>query len=152
MFQKQFLSLPVPGFDKTAIEAAIKAAELRTTGEIRVYVERRPVVDVMARAQRVFCELNMIATKDRAGVLFYVHLRQRELVLLGDVGINEKLGAEVWQRIRDAVLACFKRGEMTVGVVLGIMLAGEKLAGLFPCSGAPSLNELSDTVVEGSLP
>ena len=136
-------------FDRTAIEYAIKAAELRTSGEIRVYVERRAQTDCMGRAKAVFQELGMTATKERTGVLLYVNLRQRQLVVLGDTGINDKVAPSIWNTIRDQVLACFKRGDMTVGVVLGIMLAAEELAKFFPNCGDGSCNQLPDSVVVG---
>jgi uncharacterized membrane protein len=145
--------LPLPDFDKTAIESAIKAAELRSTGEIKVYVERRQAADTMRRAKEIFEKLGIAATRDRAGVLLYVHLRRRELVVLGDVGINAKVQPGAWKRICDEVAACFQRGNMTVGVILGIMLAGDELARFFPCDGrTPQPNELSDAVVEGNQP
>ncbi len=140
--------LPMLDFDKTAIESVIKAAELRTCGEIRVYVERRQYDDVMERAKEVFKSIGMTNTKNRTGILFYVQKRQRKLVVLGDTGINEKVDASTWQNICDAVIACFQRKEMTVGIVLGIMLATEILARHFPCDGTIG-NELADSIVVG---
>ena len=140
---------PLLDFDNTAIETAIKAAELRSTGEIRVCVERRDVDDLESRAREVFDKLGMTETRGRNGVLFYAHLRRKRLVVLGDAGINEKVPQGFWQDVCDEVLSCFARGDMTVGVVLGIMLAGEQLALHFPRTGAHTPNELPDAVAMG---
>lgn len=141
--------IPILNFETNAIESAIKAAELRTRGEIRVCVERRRVDDVEARAREVFAKLGMIATAERNGVLVYVHLRQKNLVILGDSGIDAKVPQGFWRDVCDAVLACFKRKDMTVGVVLGIMLIAEQLALHFPCDATERVNELPDAVAIG---
>lgn len=141
--------IPILNFDSGAIEAAIAAAELRTSGEIRVCVERRSFPDLEARAREVFVKLGMTGTKERNGVLLYVHLRERCLIVLGDSGINDKVESDFWQRVRDAVLACFARKEMTVGIVLGIMLTAEQLAAFFPMGCGERCNQLPDAVVEG---
>lgn len=140
---------PILDFDNTAIEAAIQAAERRSTGEIRVCVERRHVEDLEARAREVFDKLGMTGTRNRNGVLFYAHLRQKRLIVLGDEGIDGKVPQGFWQDVCDAVLACFAKGDMTVGVVLGIMLVSEQLARHFPCADDHNPNELPDAVALG---
>ena len=55
---------------------AIKNAEQNTSGEIRIHLESSCKGDAMARAKRVFEELNMHQTVLKNGVLFYlaIHL------------------------------------------------------------------------------
>lgn len=141
--------IPILDFDTTAIETAVAAAELRSTGEIRVCVERRTVNDVAARAREVFEKLGMTATEERNGVLIYVHLRQRELAVIGDSGIDSLVPQGFWQSVCDAVVASFSQKKMTTGVVLGIMLISEQLALHFPSHGKQTPNALPDGVANG---
>lgn len=144
--------LPMLEFEEAAIESAIKAAELRTTGEIRVCVERRRYGDLDARAREVFERLGMTGTPERNGVLFYAHLKERRLIVLGDSGIDGVVPPGFWQSVCDTVTTCFQRKEMTVGMVLGIMLAAEQLAIHFPApnaAGPLGANKFPDAVVQG---
>lgn len=136
-------------FSGPAIETAIKAAELRTTGEIRVCVERRACADSIARAGEVFQRLGMDKTPERNGVLLYIHVRNRSVAVVGDIGIDQKVPPLFWQQVCAAVTACFSRKDMSVGVVLGIMLIADELARLFPSRGIKNSNALPDTVVIG---
>ena len=141
--------LPIADFDAHAAEAAVKAAEKRGSGEIRVCVERQRYGDMDARARQVFDILKMRATKNRNAVLLYVHLRDKQLRILGDEGILAKVPQEFWKEAQDAVQACFDRLEMTVGVVLGVMLISEQQARFFPPAPERDVNELPDGVVRG---
>ena len=51
----------------------IKAAELKTTGEVRVFVEARcAYVDPMDRAKEIFSQLAMDQTERRNAVIIYM--------------------------------------------------------------------------------
>src|ERR1700743_3865313 len=87
------------------IVAAIKAAEQNTSGEIRVYVENRcRYVNPLHRAAELFAGLNMEKTAARNGVLVYVALKDRQVALFGDEGINRKVGSTFWnQQVRNII-------------------------------------------------
>ncbi len=74
--------------EQKAIVAAIGAAELKTSGEIRVHIERdvprkAPASgDAYLRAREMFAKLGMHATEARNGVLFYLATRSRRFVAL----------------------------------------------------------------------
>ncbi len=142
------IQLPIWGFDQKAIEAVIAAAELQTDGEVRVCIERRTVADMDMRAREVFEKLGMTKTKKRNGVLLYVHLREKKLVILGDSGINTLVDPTFWQQVCSAVLACFIKNNMTIGVILGIMMVTEQLKHHFPLT-APAVNSLPNYVAKG---
>ena len=71
------------------IEQSIGEAEMNTSGEIRVHIEKRCKEDVLDRASHVFSLLEMQKTELRNGVLFYLATEDKQFAILGDVGINK---------------------------------------------------------------
>ena len=78
---------------KEALVRAIQTAEKNTSGEIRVHLEQVCKGDPCLRAAYVFSKLGMFRTKDRNGVLIYLALKSHKFAIIGDSGINEKVGA-----------------------------------------------------------
>lgn len=138
-----FSSLAV--IDHARVEAAVAAAERRTSGEIRVLVSRVTVEDPVAEAETQFARLGMHATSARNGVLILLAPRSRAYAVIGDRAIHEKCGDAFWSELAAAMGAAFKRGDFTAGLVLGVERAGELLAAHFP-RRSDDLNELSDKV------
>lgn len=115
-----------------AILAAIQAAEVRTSGEIRVRLDTRAGDDPKAAARRIFDVLGMRKTTLRNGVLFYLSVEDRKFVILGDDGIYHKVPPNFWDGVTSLVLAEFRQGRYAEGLVAGIQQAGEQLARYFP--------------------
>jgi uncharacterized membrane protein len=135
--------------DHERIVAAIREAEARSRGEIRVHVTAKDVVDAQAAAATQFDRLGMSATRERSGVLLYVAPRSRRFAVIGDSGIHERCGPEFWSQVAAAMEAAFREGRFTDGLVHGIARAGEVLAAHFPRNaGTPDTNELPDEVSE----
>lgn len=126
---------------------AIQAAELRTSGEIRIHLESS-CSDAAERAKQVFAELGMDRTEVRNGILFYLAVDSKLFAVLGDEGINENVGADFWERIRDSVLERFRQGDFVAGLIDGVHTAGESLAKHFPRK-TTDVNELSDDISFG---
>jgi uncharacterized membrane protein len=118
--------------DKAAIEKAIEAAEMRSSGQIRVSLAPHFWGDVRRTAERAFERMGMTATPHRNAVLFFVVPGRREFVVLGDAGIHEKVGQEFWENVTAAVSERFRAGDLTGGLVHGIHKVGEQLARYFP--------------------
>lgn len=131
--------------DEAKVVDAIRAAEARTSGEIRVHVEARSGGDPLGAARRWFVRLGMERTAARNGVLFYLAVRERAFAVLGDEGIHARVGAEFWDGVRDAMREAFSRGEFARGLVSGIEAAGSRLAEHFPRRD-DDVNELPDEV------
>src|SRR5574341_1335500 len=96
---RRFLSEAV--FD--AITEAVRAAESRTSAEIRVHLDRRLPRSFLgkrvdARARALFAKLGMHRTAARHGVLVYLALDDKKLAVVGDVGIHARVGDRHWQR------------------------------------------------------
>lgn len=124
---------------------AICQAELKTSGEIRVHLEKNLKKDPMERAEEVFFLLGMHKTKFKNGVLIYVAVDDHRFAIIGDEGIDKVVPADFWESIKSEVLDEFKKGNHAEGLVKGILHAGEKLKEFFPYDGKDS-NELSDQI------
>jgi uncharacterized membrane protein len=111
---------------------SIAAAELATSGELRVHLEPTCQNEPMARAIDVFYELGMQATKQRNGVLIYVAYEAKKLAIIGDQGINACVGPNFWDSTRDLMLKYFKEEQLTEGLCAAITEAGKQLAHYFP--------------------
>ncbi len=138
-----FLSAP----EKQRLQAAIEAAEQRTSGEIRVLISRRASGDPLAAAARAFERLGMRATRDRNGVLILLAVADRRFAIYGDEGVHRHLGQEGWDRLRDEMATQFRAGEFVAGLLRAVEGVGEVLAAHFP-PRADDVNELPDQVVE----
>ena len=134
--------------DKLLVKQAIEAAELNTSGEIRVHIESTLKDDVLDRAAYIFKALNMHKTKDRNGILFYLAQESRKFAILGDAGINAKVPSDFWDIIKEKMQISFAEGKFAAGLSEGIMLAGEQLKTHFPYAKDDS-NELSDEISFG---
>jgi uncharacterized membrane protein len=144
--KKQFLTPD----DNHRVAEAIRAFEKKTSGEIRVFMEsRNPLVNTIERAQVVFGELQMHQTKDRNGVLLYLAVKDREVALLGDEGIHQKVGSAFWEKQVAEMIQLFKQNNLTEGMVKCIEHVGLVLVEKFPHDGTTDQNELSDDIVFG---
>lgn len=129
------------------IHAAIRAAEAKSSGEIRVMVSHKAAADPVASAQEAFLRLGMQATKHRNAVLIFVAPRSRTFAVIGDEAVHARCGGDFWRELAAAMTACFKRGEFTEGLLHGINRAGDLLAAHFPHE-PDDQNELPDDMVE----
>lgn len=126
---------------------AVRDAEARTSGEIRVFVARGKLrgEDADTVAHREFERLKMSETAQRNGVLFFVAPRSRRFAVVGDAGVHAKCGQVFWDETARALESSFREGKFTEGLVAGIAKAGDLLAEHFPRRG-DDRNELPDAV------
>ena len=138
-------------FDKNQqqeILNAIRAAELNTSGEIRVHIENKCPGDVLDRAAQVFDKLQMQKTRLRNGVLFYLSTENRKFAILGDAGINALVPENFWDEIKEWMTQQFREGRFTEGLAGAILRAGEQLKMHFPFQ-SDDVNELPDEISFG---
>ena len=131
--------------EQQKIIAAIKEAELNTSGEIRVHIENRCKGETLERAAEIFYELKMHHTSARNGILFYLAVKDRKFAIIGDEGINRNVEHDFWNDIKDEMTSMFKEGQFTEGLVAGILKCGNKLKQYFPYQ-KDDVNELSDEI------
>jgi uncharacterized membrane protein len=136
--------------EQKQIVTAIQAAEQRTSGEIRVYVESRcRYVNPIHRAAEIFAGLNMEKTAARNGVLVYVALKDRQLALFGDEGINRKVGSAFWNEQVRNILSHFNKADYAGGIARVVTEIGAALHTHFPYDKNTDQNELPDDIVFG---
>jgi uncharacterized membrane protein len=131
------------------IVRAIKEAEAKTSGQIRVFLQRGKFEeDALDRAQKKFIQLGMHKTRERNAILILVAPRAQKFAVVGDEGVHQKCGEKFWQELVEKMRGHFLREEFTEALVEGIEAAGQLLARYFPKIG-PSTNELPDEIIEG---
>lgn len=139
-------------FDKAGqarLVKAIGAAEQATSGEIRVHVEDFSRADVLARTRYLFTRLGMHRTVARNGVLIYVAVKDHQVAIFGDEGIDAAVGHDFWEAEIALLIVHFKKGDYIGGLELAIEKVGEKLKVHFPHMGESDQNELSDEISMG---
>ncbi len=134
--------------ERDQIVAAIKEAELNTSGEIRVHIENKCPGEVLDRATHWFGKMGMHKTEQRNGVLFYLAVKSRKFAIIGDEGINKAVPDDFWEKIKIRMAHLFQQGDFAKGLVRGILDAGEALKKYFPYQ-SDDVNELSDDISFG---
>jgi uncharacterized membrane protein len=142
--------MKTPRFIKHLREAeiveAIRAAERKTSGEVRVFIsDKEDVADPVSAAQEEFTRLGMTQTRDHNAVLIYLAPGPRKFAVIGDRGVHARCGDAFWQELARTMTARFHASEFTEGIVQGIKRAGELLAEHFPRRPDDD-NELPDCV------
>ena len=141
---------PLTPAEDAALVAAIRQAEVLTSGEIRVHLEDTcPTPEPLDRAAQVFAELNMHKTAARNGVLFYLAWQSRQFAVVGDTAINQVVPDDFWEITKEAVLEQFRSEKYVLGLERGIKMVGEQLQRYFPYNAATDQNELDDSISFG---
>lgn len=136
--------------EKQAIVEAIRKAEQRTSGEIRIYIESKcSLVNPVHRAKELFFGLQMDKTAERNAVLLYVAMKDRQLAVFGDEGIHQKVGYEFWNAEVKTMLSDFNLQHYAEGFIKIINDIGEALVTHFPYDAKGDRNELPDDIVFG---
>src|SRR6266566_1714197 len=125
---------------------AIREAESKTSGEIRVYVQRGKLSgDPLTAAQKKFHQLGMHKTREQNAVLIFVAPRAHKFAVVGDKAIHEKCGDEFWQRIVEGMRTHFQNEKFSHALVGAIQEIGKMLAAHFPKTST-NANELPDEI------
>ena len=144
------MNSPLTPAQDAVLVAAIRQAEVTTSGEIRVHLEDTcPTPEPLDRAAQVFAELNMHKTAARNGVLFYLAWESRQFAVAGDIAINAVVPDDFWEITKETVLEHFRNENYVLGLERGIKIVGEQLQRYFPYSATTDQNELDDAISIG---
>jgi uncharacterized membrane protein len=144
MRTREFLSK----LDHDRIIRAIREAESKTSGEIRVLIQRGKLKsDSFAAAQKKFHRLGMHKTRERNAVLIFVVPRVHRFAVVGDEAIHKKCGDEFWQRIVERMRTHFQNEKFSDALVEAVKEIGSVLARHFPKT-VRDTNELPDDLIE----
>jgi uncharacterized membrane protein len=136
--------------EKQSIIDAVRNAEQRTSGEVRVFVESHcRYVNAIDRAVEIFENLQMQKTELRNATLVYVAVKDRQLAVFGDEGIHQKVGNEYWANEVMKMIHAFNRDNIADGIRQCVLNIGEALAMHFPYDRSTDKNELPDDIVFG---
>jgi putative membrane protein len=97
-----------------------------------------------------FYSSGLYRTREANGVEIYLSLFERRVVVIGDRGINEKMGDEHWVRVRDLIIQGIKEGNICGGICSAIDSCGKALAEHFPPK-PDDINELPNQVINRPL-
>jgi uncharacterized membrane protein len=134
--------------DLDRLSACIQQAELQSSGEIRVHLEKHCRGNALDRARTLFHQLGMDRTELRNGVLIYVATQDRKVSILGDEGIHHKVTDQFWSLELGNLLEFFGRGEYLQGLENVIADVGAKLKIHFPAQ-ENDRNELTNEISLG---
>lgn len=134
--------------EQSAIITSIEAAELKTSGEIRVHIENTCKGDPVSRAVYIFNKLKMYETAERNGVLVYLALKSRKFSIIGDNGINIKVPDGFWDEVKATMAQHLQSGDIAKGVCSAVELTGLKLGEFFPRNDN-DINEQSNEISFG---
>ncbi len=135
--------------EQAEIIHAITLAEHKTSGEIRVAIEKRCVSTAMDRATQYFNRLGMHKTAQRNGVLIYLATEDHMFAIIGDQGINKKVPEHFWEDTKGFMTEHFRNGNIVEGIIAGITNAGLQLSHYFPAS-MDDINELPNDILFGN--
>ena len=136
--------------DDERIVAAIREAEVRSRGEIRVHVAEHEVADPRAEAAFVFDQLGMAGTAERNGVLIFVAPESQSITVIGDRDAHERCGEAFWAAVAETIGREFRSARYTEGIVTAVRVVADELARHFPRRpGETDRNELPNGVSRG---
>lgn len=118
--------------DDAKIVNAIAQAELRTSGEIRVFISTTDVSDPLEEAKRQFTRMGMEKTAERNSVLIFIAPKSQKFAIVGDTAVHAKCGIEFWNSTADHMRALFKQDKFTDALILAIKDVGSALERHFP--------------------
>lgn len=130
---------------------SIQAAELKTTAEVRVYVEAHcAYMDPLDRAKEIFVNLAMDKTEKRNAVIIYLAIKDQQFALFGDTAIYELAGGpKFWESAAQHLVELLKQGRIGDGLCTCIDELSNAMARHFPFDPNITKNELPDEIVFG---
>jgi putative membrane protein len=118
----------------------------------RRWIISQPDMDarVYEAAFMQFYSSGLFRTRDSNGIEIFLSFFEREVVVIGDRAINEKMGEQHWNKVRDLIIQGIKRGKACEGICAAIESCGQALAQHFPRK-PDDTNELPDSVIHRPL-
>lgn len=108
------------------------------------YVVRHKAV--YNRALRHFIESGVYATKEDSGILIFISVMEREVRIIADSGIGEKIEQLRWDSIASELSKAFKENYAAEGILYAVEQCGKILSDNFPAK-KENPNELVDGLV-----
>lgn len=97
-------------------------------------------------AMHAFVEEEVFNTRDRTGILIFVSLLEHRIEVIGDTGINERVGPDDWIGVVERIRTGIKNDNLTEGLVDAIGMCGDLLEESGVEIRPDDTNELPDRV------
>ncbi len=101
---------------------------------------------VHQRAAAAFLETEVFKTRDRTGVLIFLSLFERRVIVLGDAGINAHVKQHEWDAIVAGIVNGIRSGHSGAALAAGIRSCGELLVRRKVKVRSDDADELPDTL------
>lgn len=101
---------------------------------------------VTERALRCFTECGVYVTEKHCGVLIFVSFLERQVRIIADTGISEKIGNDLWAIIADGIVEEISKGNVESAFIDAVEKCGDILSEKYPSDGEKQ-NELSDGLI-----
>lgn len=127
---------------------AIQEIEKKTSGEIRVHLQKTCDGTALDVGKKVFIQLGMHNTERRNGVLFFIVPKEHKFAVLGDSGLDKVVPERFWAEVRNLMRNHFRKSEFAIGITKAIRMVGNYLTQHFPVQEDDE-NELPDEISYG---
>ena len=98
-------------------------------------------------AERAFAQQGLSSTRDRTGVLLMVSCLERQVYVLADRTLRDRVSSAQWEEVTRGMVERLKAGDLAGGLRRGIEASGRLLAPCPPRVG-DNPNELSNDVIQ----
>lgn len=128
-----------------AVLTAIRDAESRSSGEIRVFITNRSVTDAVRGAWEAFARQKMHQTARRNAALIFIAPNARKFAIIGDEALHQHCTPGFWDHLATELSTGFRAGDYTGALIRIITEIGSVLEKHFPPQDGT--NELPDEIV-----
>jgi uncharacterized membrane protein len=125
---------------------AIRREEARTSAEIRVCVTDKLIFRPKRYAWRLFERIGMRNTTRRNAALIVMMPRVKQIVMIGDSGLNDVVSAEFWETSVEAMIKGMHEAGPLAALDEGLRRLGDTLAVHWPRTD-DDVNELPDEIL-----
>jgi len=105
-------------------------------------MERR----VSMRAAVAFIDEEIFNTRDRTGILIFVSMTEHKVLVMGDSGINARVGENAWEEVAQTIVRGIRGGKAAEGLIEAVEQCGHLLEHRGVAIRPDDRNELSDHV------
>jgi putative membrane protein len=111
----------------------------------RMFIPQKSIeLHVHHRAYKAFVEKEVFKTRERTGILIFLSLFERSVVVLGDSGINAAVNPDQWNGIVALMINSIRSGNATKGMIEAIEQCGNLLEKAKITRRSDDANELPD--------
>lgn len=115
---------------------------------IRLFTSReRMHQKVQLRAERAFAQHGIARTRERTGLLLMVSLLERQVYVLADQSLRERISSDQWHEVVAVIVERMRDGDLAGGLCRGIEASKVLLAQACPPNKGHDPNELSNDVI-----